>query len=78
MIHTDPDYVFIIAEAGVNHNGRKQLAFSLIDAAAEAGADHRRWKYRIPPGQNGPVALREEVTITAPVAAAGWRFVQLA
>ena len=39
MIHTDPDYVFIIAEAGVNHNGRKELAFSLIDAAAEAGAD---------------------------------------
>lgn len=31
--------VFIIAEAGVNHNGQKDLAFSLIDAAAEAGAD---------------------------------------
>ncbi len=30
---------FIIAEAGVNHNGRRQLAMELIDAAAYAGAD---------------------------------------
>lgn len=31
--------VFIIAEAGVNHNGDVRLARQLIDAAAEAGAD---------------------------------------
>lgn len=31
--------VYIIAEAGVNHNGRRDLAFALVDAAAEAGAD---------------------------------------
>jgi len=31
--------VFIIAEAGVNHNGDVNLAKRLIDAAAEAGAD---------------------------------------
>jgi N-acetylneuraminate synthase len=31
--------VFIIAEAGVNHNGSLETAFRLIDAAAEAGAD---------------------------------------
>lgn len=31
--------VFIIAEAGVNHNGDLALARRLIDAAAEAGAD---------------------------------------
>lgn len=31
--------VFVIAEAGVNHNGSIDLAFDLIDAAAEAGAD---------------------------------------
>jgi len=31
--------VFIIAEAGVNHNGRVELAKRLIDAAVEAGAD---------------------------------------
>ena len=30
---------FIIAEAGVNHNGRLELAKKLIDVAAEAGAD---------------------------------------
>ncbi len=30
---------FIIAEAGVNHNGRLDLALKLIDAAKEAGAD---------------------------------------
>ena len=31
--------VFIIAEAGVNHNGSLDMALRLIDAAAEAGAD---------------------------------------
>lgn len=31
--------VFIIAEAGVNHNGSIDLAFDLVDAAANAGAD---------------------------------------
>lgn len=31
--------VFIIAEAGVNHNSSIELAFKLIDAAKEAGAD---------------------------------------
>tara|TARA_B100000787_G_scaffold170279_1_gene165611 strand:+ start:13833 stop:14828 length:996 start_codon:yes stop_codon:yes gene_type:complete len=31
--------VLIIAEAGVNHNGSIQLAFDLIDAAVDAGAD---------------------------------------
>ncbi len=31
--------VFIIAEAGVNHNGKLLLARKLIDAAAKAGAD---------------------------------------
>ena len=30
---------FIIAEAGVNHNGSLRLAKELVDAAAEAGAD---------------------------------------
>jgi N,N'-diacetyllegionaminate synthase len=31
--------VFIIAEAGVNHNGSKDIAFKLIDVAAKSGAD---------------------------------------
>lgn len=31
--------VFVIAEAGVNHNGERKLARALIDVAVEAGAD---------------------------------------
>ncbi|SHH20288.1 N-acetylneuraminate synthase [Tepidibacter thalassicus] len=31
--------VFIIAEAGVNHNGKIELAYKLIDKAVEAGCD---------------------------------------
>jgi len=33
------DKIFIIAEAGVNHNGSVDIAKRLVDAAAEAGAD---------------------------------------
>ena len=33
------DKVFIIAEAGVNHNGKLTLAKKLVDAAKQAGAD---------------------------------------
>ena len=32
-------HVFVIAEAGVNHNGSPQLAMRLVEVAAEAGAD---------------------------------------
>lgn len=36
---SDRDAVYIIAEAGVNHNGDRDMAFALVDAAADAGAD---------------------------------------
>lgn len=36
--------VIIIAEAGVNHNGDKNLAFQLIDKAKEAGADYVKFQ----------------------------------
>lgn len=35
----DPSPVFVIAEAGVNHNGDRDLALRLVDVAAQAGAD---------------------------------------
>jgi len=36
---TDPKHTFIIAEAGVNHNGRLDYAMDLIDIAVTAKAD---------------------------------------
>lgn len=38
-IFSNKSPVFIIAEAGVNHNGRLDLVLKLIDAAVDAGAD---------------------------------------
>lgn len=39
MNESDKDAVYIIAEAGVNHNGEREKAFELVDTAAAAGAD---------------------------------------
>lgn len=38
-MHNRKKEVYIIAEAGVNHNGNRELAFALVDAAASAGAN---------------------------------------
>ena len=53
---------FIVAEIGVNHQGRVDLAKALIDAAAEAGADAVKFQKRsvdrvlTREGQNAPYA----------------------
>lgn len=39
MLQTNPAHVYIIGEAGVNHNGQRDLAFALVDIAADAGVD---------------------------------------
>ena len=39
MINNSTNKTIIIAEAGVNHNGDINLAFDLVDKAANAGAD---------------------------------------
>jgi sialic acid synthase SpsE/sugar phosphate isomerase/epimerase len=42
----DGQPTYIIAEVGVNHNGILQLAFELIDAAVDAGADAVKFQKR--------------------------------
>ncbi|MDY6994262.1 MAG: N-acetylneuraminate synthase [Pseudomonadota bacterium] len=38
------DQILLIAEAGVNHNGKIELARRLVDVAAEAGADYIKFQ----------------------------------
>jgi N,N'-diacetyllegionaminate synthase len=38
-MNSQSEHVYVIAEAGVNHNGDVQTALKLIDAAARSGAD---------------------------------------
>ena len=45
---TNTTRCFIIAEAGVNHNGDVGLAYKLIDAAKQAGADAVKFQLFIP------------------------------
>ena len=52
--------VFIIAEAGVNHNGDRDIAFQMVEAAASAGVDAVKFQ---------TFNTRNLVTRTAPKAA---------
>ena len=49
--------VFIIAEAGVNHNGSLKMALRLIDAAADAGADFVKFQHTNPEGVTAKAPL---------------------
>lgn len=52
-------HVYIIAEAGVNHNGRLDLALQLCDAAKEAGVDaikFQTWKTELIISKNTEMA----------------------
>ena len=59
-----PGPVFVIAEAGVNHDGDVDVAHRLIDAAADAGADAVKFQTFV------PEALAAERAPTAPYQAA--------
>ncbi len=55
----------IIAEAGVNHNGNMDLAYRLIDVAAEAGADYvkfQTWKSENVISKHAPKAEYQKET----------------
>lgn len=57
--------VFIIAEAGVNHNGNVELARLLIDSAARAGADAVKFQTFIPEEVISRHAVKAEYQIKA-------------
>lgn len=59
LSQTAPKPVFVIAEAGVNHNGDASLAADLVNAAAESGADSVKFQ------TFDPDALVAASTVTA-------------
>ncbi|MCS5610672.1 MAG: N-acetylneuraminate synthase family protein, partial [Candidatus Poribacteria bacterium] len=52
--------IFIIAEAGVNHNGNLEIAHQLVDVASVSGADAIKFQ---------SFQTNELVTVSAPKAA---------
>lgn len=55
---------FIIAEAGVNHNGQIDLAYKLIDEAVKAGADAVKFQTAVPELVMTKYATKAEYQIT--------------
>lgn len=56
---------FVIAEAGVNHNGDMKIAFRLIDAALKAGADAIKFQSFISEEIVTPQALKAQYQVKA-------------
>jgi N-acetylneuraminate synthase len=56
---------FIIAEAGVNHNGNIKLAYDLIDAAATTGADAVKFQTFISTNEISSIASKADYQINA-------------
>ena len=52
--------VFIIAEAGVNHNGILKNAFKLVDIAKKAGADAVKFQTFLPGELTGDFAVNPD------------------
>jgi N-acetylneuraminate synthase len=55
-----PPRTIVIAEAGVNHNGRTDLALDLVDAAAKAGADAVKFQTFVADQVARPDAVKAE------------------
>ena len=57
-MNVDPNKVFIIAEAGVNHNGDLNMAKKLVEVAKEANADAVKFQTFRPGELTGKFAFK--------------------